>query len=66
MKTLENLNKVERVLFNTAERFYLMVGKTKEEATQLALEDVARKMDLEDDEIWMDITTGKQVTNLNF
>lgn len=66
MKTLENLNKVERVLFNTAERFYLKLGKTQEEATQFALEDVARKMDIEEDEIWMDLTTGKQVTNLNF
>lgn len=52
------MTKVEEVLYNTAKKFYLKIGKSELEATQLALEDVKKKMDIEDD-TWIDITTNE-------
>jgi hypothetical protein len=64
MICLEKFGKVERVLFDTALRFYLKIGKPETEAKLLAFKDVKAKMDIADDE-WVDITTGKKI-NYNF
>jgi hypothetical protein len=64
MITIENFGKVERVLFNTALRFYLKIGKPETEAKLLAFKDVEAKMNITDDE-WFDITTGQKI-NFNF
>jgi hypothetical protein len=54
------MNKIEKVMFNTAYKFYTKLGKSEQEASYRAWLDVKQKMGLSDDE-WIDITTGEKV-----
>jgi hypothetical protein len=60
MENTSNLSKVQQVLFNSAKRFYLQIGKTETQAIKLAFKDIEAKFNIADDK-WIDITTGKQV-----
>ena len=54
------MSKVEKVMYETAKRFYMKVGRTEAMAIKLALDDVKRKMDIPE-ERWYDITTGELI-----
>ena len=54
------MSKIEKVLFDTAYKFYMRLGKSEQEASYKAWLDVKQKMGLADEE-WIDITTGQKV-----
>lgn len=63
MRTFEDLNRIEKVLFNSAKNFALKLGKTEEEANQKGFAEVDRIHRIskeEADTVWVDITTGKK------
>lgn len=60
---MENLTKVQKVLFNSAFRFYKQLGKSEQEASYRAYIDMQKKFDIPTEK-WIDITTGKKA-NIN-
>ena len=56
----QNLSKVEKVLFNSAMRFYSQLGYSEQEASYRAWKDMKAKFDIPQEE-WVDITTGRRV-----
>ena len=65
MKPFEDMTRIEQVLFNSAKKFALQIGKTEEEAIQKGyaeIERIKRISEQEANTVWIDVTTGKKHT----